>query len=338
MKYRVIPRKLVACSILALVAFLVPLFLRNLYHLHIAITALIAAICALGLRLILCTGHLSLGQAVFLAAGAYSSVSLVCRLGLSFWLALPLAGLFAAAFAALIGWPALRLKGAYFALLTFGLGEAVRLALINGSELTGGPAGIPGGETSIRVIPPPNTIVIMGFSCVEFTSKASYYYLSLVLFIITAVVMERINVSRMGSILKSIEQSDSLAESVGIDVAKYRLLAFTIACFFAGLAGAFYAHYLRSITPEDFNFWKSADIVIYAIIGGRANIFGPIIGAVVLVALSNSIAFLARYQTIVYGAIGILVVMFLPGGLLSLPGLILNRFRRGQSIRDLEHE
>lgn len=339
MKHRVISKTLVIYLSLMFLMFLVPLLLRDPYYLHIAIMSLIAGTGGLGLRLILCTGHLSLGQAVFLGAGAYTSVLLVCRLGLSFWLALPISGVLASVFAALTGWPALRLKGAYFALLTIGLGEAARLALINGGKLTGGPAGIPGGPTVIKAIPPPNPIVIWELLVVEFGSKTSYYYLILVLFIITAVVTYVIDRSRTGTILAAIQQSDTLAESVGINVTRYNILAFSTASFFTGLTGAFYAHYIRCITPEDLNFWRSVDVVVYTIIGGRANIFGPIIGAMSMVGLSSSIAFLAQYQTIFYGGVSILVLLLLPEGLISLPSLILHSLRQCRGyLRDSKHD
>lgn len=336
MDYKGISKRLLRSPalILMLPGLIVPLLIKDLYHLHIVTMALIAGVSALGVRLILSAGHLSLGQGAFLAVGAYTSVSLVGRCGFSVWLALPLSGLVASLFALVIGWPALRLKGVYFAVLTFAVGEAVRLILINGGELTGGPSGIPGGKSAIKGIPPPDILAMPGGLHVEFNSKVPYYYLALILLVVTAVVMSRIQRSRTGTILTAIEQSDSLAESVGISVTKYKLLAFTTACFFSGLAGAFFAHYIRSITPEDFTFWTSADFVLYTIIGGKGSIFGPIIGAVGMLTLSSSIAFLERYQTIVYGGFTILVLRLFPDGLVSLPGLLLHYFRHSRELAE----
>jgi len=237
---------------------------------------------------------------------------------LSFWLTLPLSGLIAAILGTLIGYPALKLKGAYFAILTFGLSEVTRLVLINSGSVTGGTGGIPGGISGIRAIPAPNPIAIPGLPVVEFISKGAYYYLSLLLLIITLVVIYIIDRSRKGDILKAIKQSESLAESVGIDVAKYKTLSFATACFFTGLDGAFFAHYIKCISPDDFGFWISIDYLIYAIIGGTGNVFGPVLGAIGLVILTNLSTILAQYHVIFYGAIIIFIVILLPEGLISL--------------------
>ncbi len=311
MKHRVIKGRHVAFIVLLVILVLLPIFLKSPYARHILITIMMGSIAALGFRLVLNIGKVSLVQGSFVAVGAYTSALLVTKLGLSFWLALPLAGLAAAVFGGLIGYPALRLKGTYFVLLTFGLAEAIRLALLNWRSLTGGAFGL-------TEIPPPDPIVLPGLPPLEFISKVPYYYLALALLVLTMVVMYRLDHSRIGSIFKAIAQRDSLAESVGINLGFYNTLAFTISCLFSGLAGAFLAHYVRVVTPSSYALWQGLDYLIYAIVGGTANIFGPIIGTVVLDLLSTQLIAFGQYKTIIYGAILIISVMFLPDGLLSI--------------------
>ncbi len=315
MRHRAIhSKKLAAYSVLVILLLVFPMLMRkDPFILHIAIMSMFGAIFGLGFRLVFLTGHLSIGQSLFTAVGAYISVLLVMKLGFSFWLSLPLAGIASALFGLVIGTPALRLKGPYFAILTFGLGEVGRLFLINWSEVTG-------GEGGIARIPPPDPIIIIGWPALQFTiiDKTSYYYLVLTLLVITVVVMRRLDNSRIGDTIGAIAQSDSLAESLGINVAKYNILAFTIACFFTGLGGASYAHYIMSICPTDFTFWQSVDYLIYAFVGGTANVLGPIMGATLLIVLSNLIASLAEYDLLFYSILLMVVVFFLPEGLLGL--------------------
>jgi len=312
MKHRVISRKLVACIVFLVILVLLPIFLKSPYELHLLITIMTTSIAALGFRLVYNTGKTSMAQGSFVAIGAYTSALMVIRLGLSFWLTLPLAGLVAAAIGGIIGYPALKLRGAYFTILTFGLAEAIHLALLNGGNFTGGVMGI-------TEIPSP-VIVLPGQASIEFISKVPFYYLALALLVLTLVVMYRLDHSRLGRIFGAIHDNDRLAESLGINLGMYTTLAFTIACFFSGLAGAFLAHYVGVITPSSYGLWQGVYYLIYVIVGGAGNIFGPIIGTAGLTYLSRFLIAFGRYQLIIYGAILIVFMMFLPNGLLSLLG------------------
>lgn len=311
MKHRVISRRLVAYIAILLILVLLPIFLKSPYELHLLIMIMTGSIAALGFRLVYNTGKTSVAQGSFVAIGAYTSALLVTRLSLSFWLALPLAGLVAAAIGGIIGYPALKLRGAYFVILTFGLAEAIHLALLNGGDFTGGVMGITG-------IPPPNPIVLPGLASIEFISKVPYYYLALALLVLTIVVMYRLDHSRMGRIFGAIYDNDKLAESVGVNLGMYTTLAFTIACFFSGLAGSFLAHYVRVIVPHSYTIWHGVYYLMYTIIGGAGSIFGPIIGTAGLLYLSRFLVAFGRYQLMIYGAILIVFMIFLPNGLLSL--------------------
>lgn len=285
----------------------------NQYMLHVAIMCGLGAVFGLGFRIVYLANRLSLGQSLFTAFGAYFSALLAMRLGLSFWLTLPLSGIAAACLAAIIGWPSLRLKGAYFAVFTFGLSEVMTLFITNWQAVTEGARGLP-------LIPAPNTITIWGFKILEFTilDKTPYYYLVLSLLIITALTMYRVDKSILGLIVKAIGQSDSLAESVGINVTKYQVAAFSMGCFFTGAGGACLAHYLGCIQPADFNFWASVDYLIYAFVGGMSSVFGPILGAVLFVVLSNILTGFAKYYLLIHGLTLIVVVFFFPEGVIAL--------------------
>jgi branched-chain amino acid transport system permease protein len=200
----------------------IPAFSQDPYFLNILITTGIWTTSVWGVRLIMSTGQLTLGHAAYMAVGAYSSTLLVMKAGLSFWLAFPLSGLISALIALLIGYPTLRIKGVYFSIITFAFAEIIRLIIIDWPSLLGGYGGIAG-------IPSPSS-----FFFIRFTSRLPYYYLILILCLITYVVMVRMDKSRIGKIFSSIHESDTLAESVGINIMKYKLIAFCIGCFFCG--------------------------------------------------------------------------------------------------------
>jgi len=308
---------------LALIVFclLLPLATQDPYYLHILIMVFTFSIASLGWRLLMITGQLSFGQASFMAIGAFTSTLLVMKLGFSFWLAMPLAGLVAAAFAALLGYPILRVKDASFAILTLAWGEVVRQILINLPPMIGWPE-LFGGHSGIPNVPPPDAIHIPGLLTIEFTSKISYYYLILCLLLITAVVMHRLDKSFLGRIFRSVEQSDTLAESLGIDTLRYKVMAFTIACFFTGIAGSFFVHYYFLAHPDTFTLSTSVSIVTYALVGGMGSIAGPVLGCFVLTTLLETLRSAEAYQMVSYALILIVVILFLPGGLLSLPRVV----------------
>jgi len=307
---------------LVLLLFLVPLFLTSNFYLHMFIMTAVNIIMATSLWLILRSGQLSIGHAAFMAIGAYTSALLTMRAGLPFPMAMPLAGIMAAVIAVLIGYPTLRLKGLFFALVTFAFAEIVR-SIFNsfGKDLFGGPSGI-------SAIPHPS------FFGIELATRASYYYLVLPLMLLTILVVYRIDKSRIGMNLVAISQADSLAESLGINIMKYKIVAFVIGSFFAGVAGSFFAHYLRHISPESFTFWLSVYVLIYVVVGGLGSIMGPIIGACTLSLFSESFRTFGNYEPIVFGVALILVVMFLREGVVSLPGRLLPLTQRaGEALR-----
>lgn len=284
-----------------------PIFNQDPFILHILITTGIWATSVWGVRLVMSTGQLTLGHAAYMAVGAYASALLVMKGGFSFWLALPTAGMIAALVALLIGYPTLRIKGVYFAIITFAFAEIVRLVIVNWPGFLGGSGGIPG-------IPSPSP-----FFSIPFTGRVPFYYLILFISLVTFLVMRGIDKSRIGKIFSAIHESDDLAQSFGINIMKYKLIAFGLGCFFAGLSGSFYAHYYNFASPEFFTIWQSVYCLLFVIVGGVGGVFGPLLGSFFMTLVPEFLRETKEYEPVIYAVILILVMFLLPGGLITLP-------------------
>jgi branched-chain amino acid transport system permease protein len=257
------------------------------------------------------------------AVGAYTSVLITMKLGLSFWIALPMAGLMTAFVGLGIGYLICRTGGGTFIMLTLAFAEVIRLTIVTETKYLGGTAGI-------MNIPRPNPLNFLGYS-IGFSSKVPYYYLILFLLLITASFLYRMYNSKMGYVFSAVGQSDNVSQSLGIYLLKYRVLAFTISSFFAGLSGSFYAHYLIYICPENFTVWESLTVEIQAIVGGLSNfIAGPIAGACFLIILAEIFRGLKAWVPVIYGISIIAVIFFLPGGLASLSRIVRARIIRSR--------
>jgi branched-chain amino acid transport system permease protein len=313
--------KPVSYLVLILVLFLIPLFTKDAYLLHILIMTGINIILAISLRAIATTGQMSLAHAGFMAIGAYTSALLVMKLGLSFWVALPLGGLASAVIALLVGYPFVRVKRVYFAMLTLFLGAVIRLIIMEWRNLTRGSSGL-------LDIPPPNSLNFFGLYNIVFDSKIPYYYLILVLMLITLLFLYRIDSSRVGRTLLAIQQDDSVAESVGINVTNFKVFAWCVGCFFAGIAGAFYAHFIKTLTPDSFGVLQAIYVIVYMVVGGRRRFYGAILGAFILTLLPEFFRILKEYQPLVFVGILLVITFFLPGGLADLPKLGASMLKR----------
>jgi branched-chain amino acid transport system permease protein len=309
---------------LIVVLFLVPLAINGPYQLHVLIMMGIAVMLSSSLRLIFNSGQLSLGHGGMMTMGAYTTALLITKLGLSTWLALGAGAASGALLALLVGYPFIRLKGIYFSLVTVFLAEVLRLIAEQWRSLTGGSMGISG-------IPAPDAIAISGLFNVAFASKVSFYYLTLVLVLITLAILYALERSRIGLTWFSVREADSLAESIGIDTASSKVLAFCVGSFFAGLAGGLYCQYNSIITPSAFGFAYAMYVLIYMIVGGSLKFSGPVIGAVVLTLLPEVARPLKEYQPYIFGGVVILVMFFLPRGLVSLPDRLKASLRRRNS-------
>jgi len=290
---------------------LLPVIRDDPYVLHILINIFIWIILTLGVRIVLVAGHLNAAQASFMGMGAYMSALMAMKLGWSFWLCMPIAGLITAMLAVCIGFPTLRIKGAYFVMVTFAVTEVFRHIWMMWKSLFGGPQGLLG-------IPRPDPIHIAGWT-ISFTTKVPFYYLALLLLLITLIVTYRVDLSRFGMTLRAIPQADLLAESVGVNIIKYKVVAFAIGSFFAGIAGSFWAHYYSYASPWDFGWMSSLYMVMYAVIGGTGSVLGPIVGCFVLLGLEEILRPFEEYVPMLFGASLIVVLRFLPGGFITIP-------------------
>lgn len=311
---RLLPRVVYPAILIMLVS--IPLFTHEPYVFHILCLIGINIIFACSLNAILNIGELNLAQAAFMGIGAYASTLMVMRLGLSFWIAMPAAALISAAFSLMIGLLTLRFRGAYFLLFTFLFAELVRILLSNFW------IGLFGGIPGLTNIPAPS-LEISGIFTVKFDSKVSFYYLILILTVGTVFILRRVDTSRIGMVFDAISQSDSLAESIGINTMRLKILGCAIGCFFAGIAGSIYAHFVGIITPSDFAIHSVLPPIAYVVVGGMGSVFGPVIGTVFLMVLSHF--FLRQfgfYELLLYGMIIVVIIRFMPEGLISIPRLL----------------
>jgi branched-chain amino acid transport system permease protein len=291
-------------SIIAVLVLILP-FISDPYITNVATSALTYIVLALGLNIVVgFAGLLDLGYVAFYAVGAYFYALLSTKAGLSFWAVLPLSAIMAAIFGILLGFPTLRLKGDYLAIVTLGFGEMIRITLNNWDSLTGGPNGILG-------IRGPD---IFGL---PFSQPYHYYYLIIIIGIFTIFAVNRLNNSRIGRAWIAIREDEIAAEAMGINIVKMKLLAFALGAFFAGMAGAFFASKMKFVSPESFTFFESVIILCMVVLGGMGSILGVILGAVVLIILPESLRGFQNYRMIIFGGAMVVMMLFRPQGIIG---------------------
>ena len=299
-------------SFCGIILILLPVFIRNPYYMHLVIMIGVNTVLAMTFLMLLNTGLLSLGVAGFWGIGAYASSLLTIELDLSFWVALPLAGVISGIIALGIGSIMVRMAGMVFAIQTM-VSNMIIVQVVGHIELFGGWGGIIG-------ISGPDPVRIPSLFSIPFITKTPYYYLILFLLLLTTITFYALYTSRIGRNWRAIKQTPQLAEAVGINLFKYRLLAFVVSSGFAGLTGSFYAHYFQAIEPDTFSVFKSIYIQLYAVLGGLDFLLlGPVTGAIVWTAVPELLSDLQEYVPLISGVILVLLVSFLRGGLLSLP-------------------
>ena len=325
-------KNLVMVIVLVLVCFL-PLIVQNDYWIHVLILIAIMILVTASMRAIFRTGEISIGTSGFMLLGAYSSALLTKNLGLSVWLTLLMGGLFAAAVALAVGYPFFRIKGVYFSITTLLLAQVFQYTAGYLKELTGGWDGL-------RFIPPPNPITIPGITTLQFETDISYYYLAIIIVGLSLFILYRMERSRVGLVWGSIREADNLAQSVGVNIMAQKIFVFVVACFFTGIAGALYAFYVRALSPATqpgniFSVFTAIYAILYMVVGGEASFFGPIIGTTLFMLIPEFSRQLQQYRPLVYGALLILIVFFMPQGLVGLSDYftiwyrkLLGRFRR----------
>jgi len=290
-----------------------PAWVWNPYHLHTLIMAGIFAVLALSLNLLLgYTGQLSLGHAAFFGIGAYATALLTVKLEWSPWLGMAAAVAAPAAAGWVIGRLALKLRGAYFVLLTISFAGVISLVSLNWMDLTNGPLGIPGI--------PAVEIALPGLPALSLRAKSAYYYLVLACVVLSYGVCLGLIRSRVGRALVALRENETLAASVGIDGTHYLVLAAVLSAAMAGLGGGLYAHYTRFVSPEVFLFSYTVTMVIMVVAGGKGTLAGPIVGAVIFTVLPEALRALTswQWQMLIYGGLLVAVLYFMPRGIVPV--------------------
>ncbi len=294
--------------------FLIPLFIKSPYWMLVLTLMWIHIIVAESFRYIVTTGEYSFAHVPLMGMGGYASALLVMNLGLSFWLAFPLAIVITALISLLIYYPCLRTTGTFFFFASFAFGEVMRLSWVRFRNPFGGVGGL-------SDIPRPDAISIPGLPPIEFTllSHTSYYYLILVFMLFSLLIMYLLERSRLGAIAAAIKESKVLASFVGIRVWRYEIIIFASASAFAALGGSLYAHYMTLLIPVEFYWGLGIYVAIWAVVGGTGHFTGPIVGTVTFGLIRELLRPFPQLVPLIYGLILAATLAFLPEGLISLP-------------------
>ncbi len=287
--------------ILLLIASLIaPLFLTEFY-LTVLCEALVMSMLALSFNLLFgYMGQLSFGQAAFYGLGGYAVAMLMTKVHFNFWLSIVAGVLVASIIGLIVGFFCVRLRGIYFAVLTLAFGQLIFFIVFKWHNFTGGDDGIQG------VFPP------------EFLkSPTNYYYFLLIVFLLSALVLWKIIHSPFGQTIVSMRENSERTEFLGINIAKYQLITFVIAAAIAGLAGAIWVPFYRSVAPSYLTWIKSGEPVMAAILGGPGLFFGPVLGMFIMTFFHSWVLGFTIYWPVVMGALILLVIFFLPGGILG---------------------
>lgn len=273
------------------------------------------AIASAGVWLTFYIGRINIGQGAFALIGAYVSAILVTKAGISFWVSLPLAGLFAALVAVLIGLPILRLRGVYFAMITLVLTQVVTLTALA--------LPITNGAKGITSIPLPGKLSVFGLTLIpDFSTlenpRLAFYFAACTLMVVTFAAMYRLVNSRLGHLCRSMQQNEELASSIGVNIAYIRVVIFAISSFFGGIGGAMFGSIAQSVYPSSFQVADSVNFMLNCFLGGLAYVFGPMLGTLVLYFGWDLLFEFGRYQLLVYSSLLIVLMLVLPNGLLSL--------------------
>ncbi|MBN1631059.1 MAG: branched-chain amino acid ABC transporter permease [Thermoleophilia bacterium] len=304
-------------GVLVVLVALFGAFYDDDYIMHVGILVMMNIVLGSSLRLINLSGQLSLAHGGFVTLGAYTSAVLLVKAGMSStWLALLISGVLAAVIAVLIGIPFTRLKGIYFTMVGIFFVQVIILTVQQWRNITGGNGGLQG-------VSRPDS-----FLGLEFSSTTSIYFLALILMVVSLLILWAIEHSRVGKTFQGIKQADSLAESVGVNTMAYKVAAFAIGGFFAGLMGGFYVQYVSAVDPTVFGFLPTIYMLIYVIVGGENRFAGPIVGATLLTILPEVARPLKSWMPLLFAAILMAIIFLMPEGLVGLPRRLMNLFKK----------
>jgi branched-chain amino acid transport system permease protein len=302
-------------------------FVADSYYIDLGTTVLIYVMLGWGLNIVVgLAGLLDLGYVAFYAVGAYTVGLLATNLDWSFWACLPMAGLFAAGFGVMLGFPVLRLRGDYLAIVTLGFGEIIRVVLLNWSSVTNGPNGIGGiPRPSFFGLPftgnaPEGTTSFADFFGLDYDPSQRLiflYFVILGLALLTNFFTLRMRRLPVGRAWEALREDEIACRAIGINATNVKLSAFAMGAMFGGLAGAFFATRQGFISPESFNFTESATILAIVVLGGLGSQLGVVLAAMVLVMLPELARDLADYRMLLFGAAMVLIMVVRPRGLLA---------------------
>jgi len=311
-------------KIVSVVAFLAIVFVAvpaaisssGRFDLYYTLTSVaLLSIASAGVWLTFYIGRINIGQGAYALMGGYVSAILVMNHGWSFWLTLPVAGLFCAAASVLIGLPILRLRGVYFAMVTLVLTEVARLLALA--------LPITNGAKGIVSIPLPGALSVFGITLIpDFAtlqnSRLAFYLLAVTLMVVCFAVMYRLVNSRIGKLCQSLQQNEELASSIGVNIAYLRIIAYAVSSFFGGVSGAIFAAISQSIYPSSFTVTDSVNFMLNCFLGGLGYVFGPMLGTLVLYFGWDLLFQTGQFQLLIYSGLMIVLMLVLPNGLLSL--------------------
>lgn len=280
----------------------------SVYQTNVMTTALMYVVLGLGLNIVVgLAGLLDLGFVAFYAVGAYSYALLNYHFGLGFWVVLPIGGALAAIFGIVLGFPVLRLRGDYLAIVTLGFGEIIRLILENWGEFSKGPSGI-------------SNISRPGFFGMDFSLETSImymYYIMVIGVIVTIFIVNRLQDSRLGRAWIALREDEIACQAMGIDKRKTKLAAFSLGAFWAGLIGVVFAAKTTFINPASFTFLESAIILSIVVLGGMGSIIGVIFGAFILILMPEYLRALSEYRMLAFGGVMVAMMVFRPQGMIA---------------------
>ncbi|GMQ65339.1 branched-chain amino acid ABC transporter permease [Vallitalea maricola] len=300
---------------IALLLFVPPLVkatvVKSNYFMDIIVRILFYIIFASSLNVINgYSGQFNIGHAGFMLIGSYTGALLSTKLGLSFWLCLPIAGIFTAFMGLLVALPTLKLKGIYLAIVTMGFSEIIRLITLNWTGLTGGPLGV-------KNIP---QVQLFGLKT---SSPMVYYYIALVVAVLCLYCTYKVINSRIGRAWMSIREDSSAAQSLGVEIRKYKALNFMYGAFWAGVGGALMAPYYRFLSSDMFVTDEGFNVLAMVILGGQGTLAGPVVGAVMVNTITEVFRFASEYRLVVYAILIIIMMWCRPQGLVGASNSIL---------------
>ena len=307
-----------ALMLLAVVLLLLPLVLPNNFYYDIVIRMAINAIIVLGLNLLIgFAGQISLGHAGFIGIGAYASAILPTHFNWHPVLAMLGGAVIASAIAAVVARPIFRLKGHYLAMATLGLGIITAIVIKNEATYTGGPDGMP--------------VVALGLMGFTISGEKQWYWVLAATLLFSFWAAKNLIDSPFGRALRALHGSEVASQVMGVDIVRYKVAIFVLSAFFASLMGSVTAHYIGFVTPNVADFFHSIELVTMVVIGGMASIYGSLVGAVLLTALPQALSTFEGWETVAFGSILMVCMIFMPRGL--VPTLAARFARNGKEDR-----